>query len=125
MYGALQVLGVQAVCVFSCNSSCPIIGKISHCSFHKFYDPKRNVLGAFLKFLINFLKYNTYSYSALAYCIRLRRGSRGGEMGEFSPPLFLSPLLSFFFLIPQIMIGSITLLQQFTPYFKILDPRLV
>ena len=25
-----------------------------------------------------------------------RRGSRGGEMGEFSPPLFLSPLLSCF-----------------------------
>ena len=34
-----------------------------------------------------------------------RRGSRGGEMGEFSPPppLFLSPLLSFFFIIPQIL----------------------
>ena len=56
-----------------------------------------------------------------------RRGSRGGEMGEFSPPplppLFLSPLLCFF-LIPQILIGSITLLQKFTPHFKILDPRL-
>ena len=25
-----------------------------------------------------------------------RRGSRGGEMGEFSPPLYLSSLLSFF-----------------------------
>ena len=45
-------------------------------------------------------------------------------MGEFSPPLFLSPLLSFLFLIPQILIGSNTLLQKFTPYFKILDPRL-
>ena len=31
-----------------------------------------------------------------------RRGSREGETGEFSPPLFLSPLL-FFFLIPQIL----------------------
>ena len=30
-----------------------------------------------------------------------RRGSRGGEMGEFSPPLFLSPLLSFFFSYPS------------------------
>ena len=39
------------------------------------------------------------------------------------PPLFLSPLLCFF-LIPQILIGSITLLQKFTPHFKILDPRL-
>ena len=51
-------------------------------------------------------------------------------MGEFSPPpplFFLSPLLSFlfFFLIPQILIGSITLLQKFTPHFKILDPRLL
>ena len=45
-------------------------------------------------------------------------------MGEFSPPLFLSPLLSFLFLIPQILIGSNTLLQKFTPHFKILDPRL-
>ena len=25
-----------------------------------------------------------------------KRGSRGGKMGEFSPPLFLSPLLSFY-----------------------------
>ena len=41
-------------------------------------------------------------------------------MGEFSePPSF------FFFLIPQILIGSNTLLQKFTPtHFKILDPRL-
>ena len=55
----------------------------------------------------------------------VRRGSRGGEMGEFSPPpLFLSPLLSFF-LIPQILIGSNTLLQKFTPHFKILDPPVV
>ena len=53
-----------------------------------------------------------------------RRESRGGEMGEFSPPFFQSPLLSFFFLIPKILIGSITLLQKFTPHFKILDPRL-
>ena len=30
----------------------------------------------------------------------LRRGSRGGEMGEFSPPLYLSPLLSFLFSYP-------------------------
>ena len=29
-----------------------------------------------------------------------------------------------FFLIPQILIGSITLSQKFTPHFKILDPRL-
>ena len=45
-------------------------------------------------------------------------------MGEFPPPpLFLSTLLSFF-LIPQILIGSITLLQKFTPNFKILDLHL-
>ena len=45
-------------------------------------------------------------------------------MGEFSLPLFLRPLLSFF-LIPQILISCITLLQKFTPHFKILDPRLL
>ena len=51
-------------------------------------------------------------------------------LGEFSPPpplLFLSPLLffSFFFLSPQPGFGSITLLQKFTPHFKILDPRVI
>ena len=52
-------------------------------------------------------------------------------MGEFSaplpPPFFLSPLPSFFdfdFQIPQPGFGSITLLQKFTPHFKILDQRL-
>ena len=52
-------------------------------------------------------------------------------MGEFSPPppppLFLSPHSFFFFVIPQTPqrgFGSITLLQKFTPHFKILDPRL-
>ena len=52
----------------------------------------------------------------------------GADPGEvkFSTPFFLSSLLSFFFLIPQILIGSITLLQKFTPppHFKILDQRL-
>ena len=56
-----------------------------------------------------------------------RRGSRGGEMGEFSlPPPFSEPPFFFLFLIPQPGFGSITLLQKFTPpRFKILDPRLV
>ena len=57
-------------------------------------------------------------------------------MGEFStpPPPFSEPPSFFFFLIPQILMhrpqtpqpgfGSITLLQKFTPHFKILDPRL-
>ena len=63
--------------------------------------------------------------------IKHRRRSRGGEMGEFSSPLFLSRLLSRFFIpqTPQPGFGSITLLQKFTfppppPYFKILNPRL-
>ena len=38
------------------------------------------------------------------------------------PPFSESPF--FLFLIPQILIGSITLLQKFTHYFKLLDPRL-
>ena len=72
-----------------------------------------------------------------------RRGSRGGEMGEFSPPPpFSEPLISFFFFLfhrksimlmhrpqtPQPGFGSITLLQTLTPpppHFKILDPRLL
>ena len=66
---------------------------------------------------------------------RLNRVISGADPGEvkwvnFHPPpphLFPSPLLSFFFLIPQTPqpgFGSITLLQKFTPHFKILDPRL-
>ena len=55
----------------------------------------------------------------------VRRGSRGGEMGEFSPPFLRAPFFLFFFLIPQPGSASITLLQKFTPHFKILDPRLV
>ena len=64
-------------------------------------------------------------------CCDLQPLSRvtGADSGEvkrvnFHPPFFLSPLLSFFSLIPQRLIGSITLLQKFTPRFKILDPRL-
>ena len=45
-------------------------------------------------------------------------------MGEFSPPFSEPPSFFFFFLIPQTLIGSIILLQKFTPHFKILDPRL-
>ena len=48
-------------------------------------------------------------------------------MGEFSPPLFLSPssiMLMHRPQTPQPGFGSITLLQKFTPHFKILDPRL-
>ena len=55
-----------------------------------------------------------------------RRGSTGGEMGEFSLPFFWAPFfLSFFlfpFLIPYPL--SLTLLQKCTPHFKILDPPL-
>ena len=48
-------------------------------------------------------------------------------MGEFSSPLFLSPssiMLMHRPQTPQPGFGSITLLQKFTPHFKILDPRL-
>ena len=39
--------------------------------------------------------------SSLRVTSQGRRGSWGGEIGEFSPPLFLSPLLSFFFSYPS------------------------
>ena len=54
-----------------------------------------------------------------------RPGADPGEVKwvNFHPP-FLSPPSFFFFLIPQPGFGSITLLQKFTPHFKILDPRL-
>ena len=41
------------------------------------------------------------------------------------PPHFFWALCFLFSLIPQILIGSITLLQKITPHFKILDPRLL
>ena len=44
---------------------------------------------------------------------------------NFHPPFSEPPCFFSFFLIPQILIGSNTLLQKFTPRFKILDPRLV
>ena len=62
--------------------------------------------------------------------IRMKTASflTGADPGEvkrvnFHPP-FSEPPSFFFFLIPQILIGSNTLLQKFTPHFKILDPRL-
>ena len=54
-----------------------------------------------------------------------RAGADPGEVKRvnFHPP-FSEPSSFFFFLIPQILIGSNTLLQKFTPHLKILDPRL-
>ena len=57
-----------------------------------------------------------------------KRYIAGADPGEvkrvnFHPPFSELPCF-FFFLIPQILIGSNTLLQKFTPHFKILDPRL-
>ena len=53
-------------------------------------------------------------------------------MGEFPPPPPFSEPPSFFFFLslhkpqtPQPGFGCITLLQKFTPHFKILDPRLL
>ena len=48
-------------------------------------------------------------------------------MGEFSPPPpppFFLAFFPFFFLSALPGFCSITLLQKFTPHFKILDPRL-
>ena len=40
------------------------------------------------------MKKNNRQNKTLKQAQKTRRGSRGGEMGEFSPPVFLSPLLS-------------------------------
>ena len=60
---------------------------------------------------IDLLFFHMYSFH------KSRRGSRGGEMGEFPPP-FSEPSSFFFFRIPQTTqpgFGSMTLLQKFTP----------
>ena len=49
------------------------------------------------QFVITFFNHNWHSHDSF------RRGSRGGEMGEFSPPFFRAPFFLFFFLIPQIL----------------------
>ena len=61
------------------------------------------------------------NYAILLYM----SGADPGEVKRvnFHPPFSESPCF-FFFLIPQILIGSNTLLQKFTAHFKILDPRL-
>ena len=59
-------------------------------------------------------------------CHRKVPGADPGEVKRvnFHPPFSEPPCFFFLFLIPQILIGSNTLLQKFTPHFKILDPRL-
>ena len=52
-----------------------------------------------------------FTYLYLPFSITSsRRGSRGGETGEFSPPFFWALFFLFFFLIPQILIGSNTVI---------------
>ena len=50
--------------------------------------------------------------------LSIRPQVRIADLFFFEPPYF------FFFLFPQIVIGSFALLQKFTPPFKILDPHL-
>ena len=60
-----------------------------------------------------------------AMIVSCTSGADPGEVKRvnFHPP-FSEPPSFFFFLIPQILIGSNTLFQKFTPHLKILDPRL-
>ena len=83
---------------------------------------------------------NTYSRRQLSSLLqkstllRMKTGCgftlvSGADPGEvkwvnFHPPFFWAPFF-LFSLIPQILIDSVTLLQKFTPHFKILDLRLV
>ena len=59
-------------------------------------------------------------------CLAQEPGADPGEVKRvnFHPPFSEPPSFFLFFLIPQILIGSNTLLQKFTPHFKILDPHL-
>ena len=76
------------------------------------------------KFLFCCLINNNSKTFLSHFFFRKRTGADPGEVKWVNfHPLFLSPL-PFFFLLTQILIGSITLLQKLTPQFKILDPRL-
>ena len=64
------------------------------------------------------------------WCFKACKAQIRADPGEvkwmnFHPIPFSEPPSFFFFLIPQILIGSFTLLQNFTPHFKILNPRLI
>ena len=54
-----------------------------------------------------------------------RRGSRGGETGEFPPPFFWAPFFLFFFLYLKYWLVLIHYYKNSPPHFKILDPRLL
>ena len=64
-------------------------------------------------------------YKSKTLVCKILTGADQGEVKRvnFHPP-FSKPPSFFFFLMPQILIGSNTLLQKFTPHFQILDPRL-
>jgi len=103
-----------SACCFSHTASSPIpSGNVFNLSYLK-YSLRR-----FLRRLISWRQNR-----------QLRRGSRGGEMGEFSPPFFWAPffLFSFLFLKYWNNIWFLWFLWlrwwKFTPHFKILDPRL-
>ena len=55
-----------------------------------------------------------------------RRGSRGGEMGEYLPPFFWAPFFHFFSYPSnvEIIFDFSDIITKFTPHFKILDPPL-
>ena len=62
----------------------------------------------------------------LSESAQCRRGSRGGEIGEFLPPFFWVPFFLFF---PypsniEIIFDFSDIITKFTPHFKILDPPL-
>ena len=58
----------------------------------------------------------------------LRRGSRGSEMGEFSPPFSEPPSLFFFIFYPstiEIIFDFSEIITKIHPPLKILDPPLI
>ena len=68
-------------------------------------------------FMLADVKYHTYSLGVQDICTLCRRGSRGGEMGEFSPPprpFFRAPFFLSFFLSLKHLNQALVLL----PYYK-------
>ena len=83
-----------------------------------------------INYIDNVCLHTHWEKRLLKLCKDLSGADPGGvKWVNFHPPrLFLSLPLSFFFLIPHTPhsgFGSITLLQIFTPHFKILDPCLL
>ena len=110
---------------------------LMYISRNRFYFIKLKKKGPFAKISLIFLLPILFPTTLLTYqsqkketffvkfSTQCRCGSRGGEMGEFSPPppLFLSPLLFFLITSTRLWFYYIITKIRLPPHYKLLDPH--